>query len=132
MSTEQTKGNVFTHFILLKLTSHSRLHYFWSADLSKSFSHYVNIYFFSINSFCQFFSFLNIFFNRFCQVKKCGVTPHCLYSDSLTLTTNRVLHKCTTSLITYSCCLGAQATGGTQNNALFDFDIHRPHYVCLE
>ena len=25
------------------------------------------------------------FFNRFCPVEKCGVTPHCLYCDSLPL-----------------------------------------------
>ena len=30
-------------------------------------------------------SFLNIFFNRYCPVVKCWVTPHCLYRDSLTL-----------------------------------------------
>ena len=35
---------------------------------------YVNIYLFSI------------FFNRFSSVERCGVTSHCLYRDSLTLT----------------------------------------------
>ena len=37
------------------------------------------------NRFCQYFSFLNIFLNMFCPSEKCGVTPHCLYNDSLTL-----------------------------------------------
>ena len=45
----------------------------------------VNAYFFSINSFCQYLSFLNVFITRFCRVENCGVTPHCLYHDSLTL-----------------------------------------------
>ena len=27
----------------------------------------------------------SIFFNTFCPVEKCGVTPQCLYRDSLTL-----------------------------------------------
>ena len=31
------------------------------------------------------FIFFHIFFNRFFPVEKCGVTPHCLYRDSLTL-----------------------------------------------
>ena len=35
---------------------------------------FVNIYIFSI-----------FFFNRFCTVEKFGVTPNCLYRDSLTL-----------------------------------------------
>ena len=34
---------------------------------------------------CKYLSFLNIFFSRFCLVEKRGVTPHCLYRDSLTL-----------------------------------------------
>ena len=34
---------------------------------------------------CQYLSFLDIFFNRFCPAKKCEVTPHYLYRDSLTL-----------------------------------------------
>ena len=29
--------------------------------------------------------YLNIFFNRFSPEEKCGVTPHCLYRDLLTL-----------------------------------------------
>ena len=39
----------------------------------------------------QLIDFANIdlfsifFFNRFCQMEKCGVTPHCLYHNSLTL-----------------------------------------------
>ena len=66
------------------------LHYLWSVDLSiKLFSiDYVNIYLFSIFfpiDSVQYLSFLNIFFNRFCLVDKCGVTPHFLYRGSLTL-----------------------------------------------
>ena len=38
--------------------------------------YYVNIYLFSI-----------FFFKKYCLVEKCGVTPHCLYRDSLTLIT---------------------------------------------
>ena len=38
-----------------------------------------------LNWLCQYLSFLSILFNRFCPVVKCGVTPHCLYHDSLTL-----------------------------------------------
>ena len=50
--------------ILLKLTSYSILHHLLSVDLSKSFQY---------------------FFNSFCPVENRGVTPHCLYCDSLTL-----------------------------------------------
>ena len=49
---------------------------------------FVNIYLLSIfffNSFCHYLSFLNFFSNRFCRVEESGVTPHCLYRDSLTL-----------------------------------------------
>ena len=38
-----------------------------------------------LNWLYQYLSFLNIFFNRFSPVEKCGVTPHGLYRDSLTL-----------------------------------------------
>ena len=38
-----------------------------------------------VNWSCQYWSFLNIFFNRFSQVEKGGVTPYCLYCDSLTV-----------------------------------------------
>ena len=38
-----------------------------------------------LNWLCQDLSFVDIFFNRFFPVWKCGVTPHCLYRDSLTL-----------------------------------------------
>ena len=89
----------------LKLTSHDILHYLFSVDLSKSFSQLiVSIFLFSIffsidfarwkvsGSIKKLFSinfqqlfFLNIFFNKFCPVEKCVVTPHCLYRDSLTL-----------------------------------------------
>ena len=64
--------------VLLKLTSHGILHCLWSANLSICLSQLiVSIFTFSINSFCQYLSSLNIY--------KCGVTPHCLYRDSLTL-----------------------------------------------
>ena len=46
---------------------------------------------FFFNWLCQYLSFLNIFFNRFCPVEKGGVTPNCLYHDSLTLR-NNTLH----------------------------------------
>ena len=59
----------------LKLTSHGILYYLWSVDLSKSFSQLI----------CQYLSVLNIFFNKFFTVEKCGVIPHCLYRDSVTL-----------------------------------------------
>ena len=62
-------------FFQLKLTIHSILHYLWSEDLSKSFSELIM----SILIFSQYF------LNTFCPVEKCGVTPHCLYCDSLTL-----------------------------------------------
>ena len=42
----------------------------------------LNIFF---NSSCHYLSFLKFFSNRFCRVEKSGVTPHCLYRDSLTL-----------------------------------------------
>ena len=38
-----------------------------------------------LNWFYQYLSSLNIFLNRFCPVEKCGVTPDCLYRDSITL-----------------------------------------------
>ena len=38
-----------------------------------------------LNWLCQYLSFLDIFFNRFYLVERCGVTPHLLYRDSLTL-----------------------------------------------
>ena len=52
---------------------------YYSADLSQKLFliDCVNIYLFSI-----------FFFNRFCPAEKCGVTSHCLYRDSLTLTLN--------------------------------------------
>ena len=63
--------------LLLKLTN--RLQYMASYVVSGSIKKllsidYVNIYLFSI-----------FFFNRLKPVEKCGVTPHCLYRDSLTL-----------------------------------------------
>ena len=62
-------------FSRLKLPSHGILHY------RKAY----------LNWLCQYLSFLNIFFNRFCPVEKGGVTPNCLYHDSLTLR-NNTLH----------------------------------------
>ena len=56
--------------------SHVILHYLWSGDLSKSSSQFV----------MSIFTFSQYFFNRVCLVEKCGVTPRCLYCDSLTLT----------------------------------------------
>ena len=47
---------------------------------------YVNIYLF----------FLNIFFNRFSPVERCGVTPHCLYCDSLSLIYHISSNRCRT------------------------------------
>ena len=71
------------------------MHYLWSADLSKKLFSIVLIFTF-LNSFCQYLSFRNIFFNRFCPVEKRGVTPHCLYHDSLAL---RVTKRLVNALI---------------------------------
>ena len=49
--------------------------YLWSGDLLKSFYQLT----------VRILTFLNIFFNRSCPVKKYGVTQHCFYQDSLTL-----------------------------------------------
>ena len=38
-----------------------------------------------LNWLCQYLSFLDFFKKRFSTVKKCEVTPHCVYRDSLTL-----------------------------------------------
>ena len=63
--------------LTLKLMSHSILHYLWSADLSKNFFKLI----------VSIFIFFPYFFQQlFARWKKCGVTPHCLYYDSLTLT----------------------------------------------
>ena len=54
---------------------------------------FLNIFF---NSFCQYLYFLSIFFKRICPVEKCGVNPHSLCRDSLTLkqkTSTRVIQK---------------------------------------
>ena len=71
-----------------------------SASIKKLFSiDYVDIYLFSI-FFYRSFPFENdfvnihlfsIFFNRFCPVEKCGVVPHCLHFDSLTLRANLLI-----------------------------------------
>ena len=64
-------------FIYYSYTSHGILHCLWSTNLSKSFPRSIvlaNIY------LCS-----NFFFNRFCRVEKCEITPRCLYLDSLTL-----------------------------------------------
>ena len=60
--------------IQLELMIHG-IFYFWSADLSKSFSQLI----------LPVFIFSQYFFNRFCPVKKFVVTPHFIYRDSLTL-----------------------------------------------
>ena len=56
-----------------------------SGSIKKLFQPIVSIFLlFSINHFCQYSSFLNIFyFNRFCPMEKCGVTPHCLCYPTL-------------------------------------------------
>ena len=52
----------------------------FSGSIKKLFSsEYVNIYLLLI-----------FFFNRFSPVEKCGVTPNCLYRDSLTLIANKL------------------------------------------
>ena len=57
---------------LLKLTSHSMLHYLWSVDLSKSFSRLIVPIFTFLNQLSFFFqSFYNIF-------KSVGL-PHITY-----------------------------------------------------
>ena len=67
----------------MALMSHGVFHYLWSADLFKSFSQLI----LSILTFLnQYLSFLNILFNRFYPMEKCGIIPHCLHRDSLTLT----------------------------------------------
>ena len=45
-----------------------------------------NIYQKNYLSRCQYLYFLNNLFNGFCPLEQCGVIPHCLYRDSLTLT----------------------------------------------
>ena len=42
---------------------------------------YVKIYLISI-----------FFYNRFCPAEKCGVIPHCLHRDSLTLSISLLFH----------------------------------------
>ena len=59
---------------ILKLTSHSILHHLRSADILKRSSKLI-----------MSTLILPIFFNGFCPVEKCGVTPHYLYIDSLNL-----------------------------------------------
>ena len=75
------------------------LDYLCSADLSKGFSQMtVSILIFSLYFSIDFVPWkkfflidcvniylFSIFFNSFCPVEKCGVTPHCLYNDSLSL-----------------------------------------------
>ena len=60
--------------ILIKITRHSILHYFWSAEKQKAF----------LNWLCQYL-FFSIIFNRFCLVEKYGITVHWLYRRSLIL-----------------------------------------------
>ena len=61
---------------LLNLSESRYIDYLRSANLSKSFAQLIVLI---------FISFLNIFFIIFCPVGKCGITPRCLYRDSLTL-----------------------------------------------
>ena len=52
---------------LIKVNESRMLHYLWSADLSKSFSHCVNIYFWRSIIFDHFFSqYILIDFGRWC------------------------------------------------------------------
>ena len=68
-------------YLYLKLISHDMLHYLCSANLSKTFSQLIlSIFTFLSQKFLPIF-----FFNKF---QKCGITPHCLYRDSLTLIVN--------------------------------------------
>ena len=59
----------------------------------------------SLNWLCQYLSLSIFFFNRFCLVEECGVTPHCLYCDSITLRYHAIpskwenLSRCSTKLI---------------------------------
>ena len=69
----------FQPLVPLKLTSHGILHYLWSAGLSKKLSQLIM----SIFIFSQYF--FQLFLHRFFSTETCGVTPHCLYRDSLTL-----------------------------------------------
>ena len=73
--------------------------YLYSVDLSKSFPQlcqylsFANMFSIDFAQWNKFFPidcaniylFSIFFFNRFCTVEKCGVTQHCLHSDSLTL-----------------------------------------------
>ena len=59
------------YIFFFKLTSHSILHYLWSADLWKNFD--------------QLIMSIFIFSRYFFPVENCWVTTHCLYRDSLTL-----------------------------------------------
>ena len=53
------------------------MRYLWKADLSKSFCR-LRMSISQLNM-SIFYLFSNFFFNRFCQVEKCGITPHCFY-----------------------------------------------------
>ena len=39
------------------------------------------------------FIFSQYFFNRFCPLEKCGITPHCLCCDSLTLKSALIIEE---------------------------------------
>ena len=77
-SIKNNKSGSIAQFVLIDKYWHNQFA-FWRI-LSKSFSQFImSIFIFSI------------LFNRFCPVKKCGVTPHCLYRDSFTLSMRRKL-----------------------------------------
>ena len=79
-SSMQIKYFSFSH---LRLTSRGMLYYLCIVDLSKSFSQLIG----------SIFIFSQYFFNKFCPVEKCGVTPHCFYRDSLTLNKKILLER---------------------------------------
>ena len=94
--------------IFLELTSQGILYNLCSSDLSKSFSHFiVPIFIFSIYFYQQILSsgknlyefFVSIFilsqyfFQQILLVEKCGVSPHCLYRDSLTINFDNYLSQ---------------------------------------
>ena len=70
------KSRVSVYCSYLKLTSHGRLHYLFSADLLKKL--------FSVD--CVYFYFFSIFFfNRFCPVEKAFLNWLCQYLSFLNI-----------------------------------------------
>ena len=99
------KNNLSQKFICLLKVNESRYItlFVFSGSIKKFFStDCINIYLFSIFFSIDFARWKNLlsiacvnfilsryfFFNRFCPVEKCGVTPHCLYRGSVTLKSN--------------------------------------------